>query len=519
LHEVKPVSLLHGVTGSGKTEIYLSLCEHILSRGQSVLIIVPEIALTPIMMSYLLDRFGEDVALLHSELSPSEKYDEYRRIVQKKARIVVGARSAVFAPLTNLGLIVLDEEHSETYKQDNSPSYHARDIAIWRGSFHRAKVLLGSATPSLESKARAEKNVYGHYVLDQRVNEKAPPKTTIIDLNRTDLLVSEASMFTQPLLEKMRVVLAQKEQIILLVNRRGYSTSLVCRQCNLTLRCPHCEIPLAYHQQHNLLKCHYCDYRAYPPTSCPDCGAHDLMHRGFGIEKVEEHLTHLFPNKTIIRLDSDNASIREHMLRDLKTFQEGNADILLGTQMVAKGHDFPNVTLVGVLLADMGLNVPSYRATERTFQLLSQVVGRTGRGHKDGEAMIQTYHPNHYVIQTGSKQDYMAFYQQEMMARKATQYPPYTFLTMLEVASTDDVLLSETVMNLYRYLQEKIPDSDHLIGPNIPYPEKQGPYFRRRILLKYKNKDAMIALTQDVFSILQGKRNIRFQFNVDPYVI
>ncbi len=517
--ETKSVNLLHGVTGSGKTEIYLALCERVLSLGKSVLIIVPEIALTPIMMSYLFDRFGEDVALLHSELTPSEKYDEYRRIVQKKARIVVGARSAIFAPLTNLGLIVVDEEHSETYKQDSPPSYHARDIAIWRGDFHQAKVLLGSATPSLESKARAEKHVYGHYKLDFRVNEKASPKTTIINLNQTELLVPEASMFTLPLLDKIKLVLARNEQVILLVNRRGYATSLVCRQCNHTIRCPDCEIPLAYHHHHKLLKCHYCDYRAYAPSTCPDCGQHDLMYRGFGIEKVEEHLIKLFPNKKIIRMDSDTASIREHMLKDLKTFQEGKADILLGTQMVAKGHDFPNVTLVGVLLADMGLNVPSYRSAERTFQLLSQVVGRTGRGDKDGEAIIQTYHPEHYVIQTGSAQDYATFYREEMMARKATQYPPYTFLTLLEIASSDEVLLTETVMNLYTYLQEKIPHSDHLIGPNIPYPEKQGPFYRRRILLKYKNKDAMIALTQDVFSILQGKRNIRFHFNIDPYVI
>ncbi len=517
LNEKNPISLLHGVTGSGKTEVYLALCEHYLTQGKSVLLLVPEIALTPVMMSYLLNRFGEEVALLHSELTPAEKYDEYRRILSHQARIVVGARSAIFAPLDHLGLIVLDEEHSETYKQDSSPSYHARDVAIWRTHYHHAKLILGSATPSLETKARAEKRVYGHFELPHRVNEKAPPKTVIIDLNQTELLLPEASMFTLPLHHAIQDVLSRKEQVILLVNRRGYSTSIMCRSCGYRFICPHCEIPLAYHDHAKLLKCHYCDYRAFQPKTCPECQSHQLMHQGFGVEKVEEHLHALYPDARVIRLDSDSNQIREKTLASLRQFQEGQADILLGTQMVAKGHDFPNVTLVGVLLADMGLNIPSYRATERTFQLLSQVVGRTGRGDKDGLAMIQTYHPQHYVIQTGSHQDYASFYREEMASRRATQYPPYTFLTLLEIEAQDEVLLTETMFQLVDYLHEKIPREDHLIGPNIPYPEKRGPFYRRRLLLKYKDKAAMTAVIKDVYTLLQSKRNLRFHLNLDPY--
>lgn len=513
------VNLLHGLTGSGKTEIYLALSESYLKQGKGVLMIVPEIALTPIMLTYFSTRFGEDVALLHSELTPAEKYDEYRRIASGKARIVVGARSAIFAPLKSIGLIILDEEHSETYKQDSSPSYHAREVAIWRAKYHQGKVVLGSATPSLETKARADKGLYGKFELFQRINEKAPPKTTIIDLNRTDLLVQEASMFTHPLLEKMKSTLAKKEQIILLVNRLGYASSLRCPSCRYVFRCPDCDIPLAYHHQHKILKCHYCAYRQYRPKVCPSCHEGHLMEQGFGTEKVEEHIHTLFPHARTIRLDSDTAQIRNHSLRLLQTFQQGDADILLGTQMVAKGHDFPNVTLVGVLNADLGLNVPSYRSPERTFQLLSQVVGRTGRGQKDGEAIIQTYHPNHYVIQTGSKQDYASFYALEMQARRATQYPPYVFLARLELASQDESLLSLVTMDIYDYLKETTVEKDYLIGPNIPYPEKSGPFFRRRLILKFKRKEHMMNRFRDLNHLLMSKKALRYSLNIDPYDI
>ena len=519
LHSSYKVNLLHGLTGSGKTEVYLALSEHALQQGRSVLMIVPEIALTPIMVSYFLSRFGEDVALLHSELTPSEKYDEYRRIASGKARIVVGARSAIFAPLTSIGLIILDEEHSDTYKQDTLPSYHARDVAIWRGLHHQANVILGSATPSLETKARANKKVYGLFELNARINEKAPPRTTIVDLNQTELLYQQASMFTIPLIEKMKAALTRREQIILLVSRLGYAASIQCRSCRYVYRCPSCDIPLAYHHQLGVLRCHYCSYRAYKPSTCSMCQSSQLMFQGFGTEKVEEHVHNIFPLARIVRLDSDSAQLRQQSMRLLKSFQQGEADILLGTQMVAKGHDFPNVTLVGVLNADAGLNVPSYRSTERTFQLLSQVVGRTGRGQKDGEAIIQTYHPNHYVIQTGSKQDYANFYREEMMARKATQYPPYVFLTRLELASQDEALLTEAMFDLHAYLNEKIIEKDYLVGPNTPYPEKNGPFYRRRFILKFKKKEHMNDLIQDVNELLRTKRQIRFHINVDPYDI
>jgi len=512
-----PIFLLEGVTGSGKTEVYLSLSEQVIQQGKTVLMIVPEIALTPVMMSYYHQRFGEKVAILHSGLTPAEKFDEYRRILRGEAHVVVGARSAVFAPLQRIGLIVLDEEHSETYKQDTSPTYHAREIAIWRRQYHQCLLIMGSATPSLESRARAKKGLYHHLILSKRIFDQSLPLTNIIDMNQTQNLAKSDSIFSTTLLDKISHRLTQKEQVILLVNRRGYAQSIVCRNCEYRFICPSCQVPLAFHADIQSLKCHYCDHLESIPNQCPSCQSHQLMKEGFGTEKVVSSLQRLYPDANIARLDTDMTGVRSNVTQVLKQFQEKKIDILVGTQMVAKGHDFPNVTLVGVLLADLGLHVPHYRATERTFQLIAQVVGRTGRGNQPGEAIIQTTMPQHYAIQLGAKQDYATFFEREMKERKLRQYPPYTYLARFELSSKDQALVDEVALELYLSLKSQLENIAEVIGPNVPYPEFFAGVYRRRILLKYKNYQILHPLLETIYPLLQTKKTVKILFNLDPY--
>lgn len=512
-----PIFLLEGVTGSGKTEVYLSLSEQVIQQGKTVLMIVPEIALTPVMMTYYHQRFGEKVAILHSGLTPAEKFDEYRRILRGEALVVVGARSAVFAPLQRIGLIVLDEEHSETYKQDTSPSYHAREIAIWRRQYHQCLLIMGSATPSLESRARAKKGLYHHLILSKRIFDQSLPLTNIIDMNQTQNLAKSNSIFSTTLLDKISHRLTQKEQVILLVNRRGYAQSIVCRNCEYRFICPSCQVPLAFHADIQSLKCHYCDHLESIPNQCPSCQSHHLMKEGFGTEKVVSSLQRLYPNANIARLDTDMTGVRSNVTQVLKQFQEKKIDILVGTQMVAKGHDFPNVTLVGVLLADLGLHVPHYRATERTFQLIAQVVGRTGRGNQPGEAIIQTTMPQHYAIQLGAKQDYATFFEREMKERKIRQYPPYTYLARFELSSKDQALVDEVALELYLSLKSQLENIAEVIGPNVPYPEFFAGVYRRRILLKYKNYQILYPLLETIYPLLLTKKTVKILFNLDPY--
>ncbi len=511
------IFLLEGVTGSGKTEIYLSLSEQVIQENKSVLMIVPEIALTPVMMSYYHQRFGEKVAILHSGLTPAEKFDEYRRILHGEVLVVVGARSAIFAPLENIGLIVLDEEHSETYKQDTPPYYHAREIALWRRQYHQSQLVMGTATPSLESRARAQKGLYQHLLLSKRIYDQALPTTTIIDMSQTKHLANVDSIFSQRLLDGISNRLLQKEQVIVLVNRRGFAQSIVCRQCEYRFTCPSCQVPLAFHAQINSLKCHYCDHLESLPTQCPSCQGHQLMKEGFGTEKVVSSLQRMFPEAKIARLDTDMTGVRTNVTQILKQFQEKKIDILVGTQMVAKGHDFPNVTLVGVMLADLGLHVPHYRAAERTFQLIAQVVGRTGRGTQPGEAIIQTTMPYHYAIQLGAKQDYAAFYDREMKERKLRQYPPFTFLARFELSSKDQDLVDEVALELQQSLKTQLDNIAEVIGPNIPYPEYYAGVYRRRILLKYKKYQLLHPILEMIYPLLLTKKTVKILLNVDPY--
>ena len=515
----KTVSLLQGVTGSGKTEVYLALSNYYISQGKSIIMLVPEISLTPVMCSYFLKRFSNNVAILHSELSDGEKYDEYRRIAKGEVKIVVGTRSAIFAPLKNIGLIILDEEHVESYKQENVPCYHAREIAIMRANYNHAKVVLGSATPSLESKARAIKNIYNHVIINKRFNEKELPNTEIIDMSNYANMSRESSIFSVQLIDKLKKVFENKEQAILLINKRGYSNSIFCRSCGKVIRCPDCGIPLTYHKNNNILKCHHCDYTMYKPPVCPSCKSKYLSTNGFGTEKIVDELYKLFPNIKVLRLDSDVGQIKNNIAKTLKSFANLEADVLVGTQMIAKGHDFPNVTLVGVVSADIGLSLPTYRSSERVFQLITQAVGRAGRKDKLGSAIIQTFNPNHYAITCSSKQDYEQFFLQEMQIRKQTQYPPYVNLISLDVSALTERYVEEIANSIKERILKQNIENVTILGPVQPYIAKENGKYHRIIILKTKNNDIIKAFIKDLLNSLKGLSQVNIKVDIDPYSI
>ncbi len=517
LKSEKMVSLLQGVTGSGKTEVYLSLSEHYLNENRNVLMLVPEIALTPVMVAYFKRRFKSDVAILHSELTDAEKYDEYRRISRGDCRIVVGARSAIFAPLENIGLIILDEEHVESYKQDSLPYYHAREVALMRAKHYQSKVVLGSATPSLESKARAVKGVYNYAHLDKRINQRELPETHIVDMSKAKNLTRLSYMFSEELISSLREVLSRKEQAILLINRRGFSGYITCRNCGHMAVCPNCGIALTYHKKDNMLKCHHCGYVEVASDTCPECGSHFLSHGGFGTERIEQEVKKIFPEARTIRLDSDIGQVRNNIQKTLTSFANQEADILVGTQMIAKGHDFPNVTLVGVVLADIGLSIPSFRSSERVFELITQAVGRSGRANKVGKAIIQTYNPYHYAIRYASKQDYESFFKQEMAVRKLRLCPPYRYLISAELSSKDEALLSSTALEIAQEIENNKFEDVILIGPVTPFIAFERDHHVRVILIKYKNSDKIKPYLESLLVRMKSNYQIDIRINVDPY--
>ena len=513
----KTVTLLQGVTGSGKTEIYLHLSKKCLEEGKSVLMLVPEISLTPQTVGIFLSRFKESVAVLHSGLTPAEKYDEYRKISRGDIKIVVGARSAVFAPLKNIGLIILDEEHVESYKQDVAPYYHAKEVAILRARYHNAKVVLGSATPSLESRARALKGTYNHVVLNKRVNNQSLPKTTIVNILDSRNLSRESAMFSTLLISRIKEELAKKHQILLLLNRRGYSPYIYCRNCSHIFKCPECDIPLTYHKSDNMLKCHHCDYVETMSEVCPECGSHHLARQGFGIEKVVDEASKLFSNARILRLDSDVARIKNNVKDTIEQFKNHEADILIGTQMIAKGHDFSNVTLVAVLLADLGLSQPSFRSAERTFELLTQTVGRSGRGYELGEAIIQTYSPDHYVIKLSSKQDYESFFKKELQIRKIESYPPFTYVTKIEVGTKDKELSERIIAKIAIEINDKRMKDVQLIGPSIPYISYESGLHKRTLYLKYKDDTEVRNYLKYLQKLFENRSGVKLSIDINTY--
>ena len=511
------VYLLEGVTGSGKSEVYLSLSEYYLAQGKSVLVLVPEISLTPMMMRNYISRFKDKVAILHSELTPAEKYDEYRKIASGECKIVVGARSAIFAPLSNIGLIILDEEHVESYKQDTPPFYHAKEVAIIRAEMDRAKVLLGSATPSLESRARAGKGVYHLLRLDKRINDQPLPKTTIINMSDYHNIDKESYIFSLRLRNAIQKTLDNFNQVILLINKRGFASSVTCRSCGYIFKCPTCEIPLTYHRSDLMLKCHHCNYVEPSVDNCPICGSKYLMRSGFGTERIEEEIHRLFPEARTLRLDSDSAKVRTKVPSIVEAFRRKEADILVGTQMIAKGHDFPDVTLVGIVSADVGLSLPSYRSAERVFQLITQAVGRSGRSDKKGEAIIQTYSPSHYAITMAARQDYELFYKKEMEMRKAQGYPPYTYLASVTVSGKVEETVISNTYSIIDLLNEKLKDEAVILGPTTPFVPYENNNHLRLILVKYKNADKVKNILKQLLAANSGKGNIQLSINIDPY--
>ena len=511
------VYLLEGVTGSGKTEVYLSLSEQVLKMGKSVLMLVPEISLTPMMVEYFLHRFKDDVAILHSELTPAEKYDEYRKIAKGECHIVVGVRSAIFAPLKNIGLIILDEEHTESYKQDTLPFYHAREIAIMRGRYNHAKVLLASATPSLESRARGQNKVYHMLYLKKRINNQKLPTTKIVNMLDYKNIDRDSYIFSHALREALHQTLAKNEQAILLINRRGFSTHVNCRECGHVFKCPTCGSALTYHKMDNMLKCHHCDYVEPLPETCPECGSKYLLKTGFGTERIQEEVERLFPSARTLRLDSDSAKNKTKIPETIEAFRKKEADILIGTQMIAKGHDFPDVTLVGIVLADIGLSMPSFRSNERAFQLITQAIGRSGRKEKPGMAIIQTYMPSHYAITFAARQDYELFYRKEMEMRKLQFYPPYAYLASVALRGKNEEKIIESTYQIVDFLNDEFLDEAQILGPTTPYiPVEMGLHIRG-ILIKYRKPELAHQILEKMVDLFGDNNQYELFINIDPY--
>lgn len=513
------VFLLHGVTGSGKTEVYLQAIEKVINQGKEAIVLVPEISLTPQMVNRFKGRFGNLVAVLHSGLSLGEKYDEWRKIQRKEVKVVVGARSAIFAPFENIGIIIIDEEHENSYKQEDIPRYHARDIAIERSKIHHCPVVLGSATPSLESFARAKKGVYKLLTMDKRMNQSRLPTVEIVDM-RNELKSGNRSMFSEQLFEKMQDRLAKKEQIVLMLNRRGYSSFVMCRDCGLVVKCPNCEISLTYHKVTDQLKCHYCGFETGTPKVCPECGSNHIRFFGTGTQKVEEELGKVLPEARVIRMDVDTTSRKGSHEKLLTDFGQGKADILLGTQMIAKGLDFPNITLVGVLSADSSLHIPDFRSSEKTFQLLTQVSGRAGRHQLPGEVIIQTYTPEHYSVQLAKNHDYLQFYRHEMLMRKQGQYPPFYYLVLIHINHEDVQYVYTVAEKIAQFLRAQLLPSSKVLGPAASPIVKIKNKYRYQVLIKYKHDPNITpALKKIIHHFYQDqlKKGLTISIDMNPY--
>ncbi|EHR4368180.1 primosomal protein N' [Enterococcus faecalis] len=510
--------LLEGITGSGKTEVYLQVIAEVLNQGKTAIMLVPEISLTPQMVQRFKSRFGEHVAVMHSGLSQGEKYDEWRKIERGEAEVVVGARSAIFAPIENIGVIIIDEEHEASYKQEETPRYHARDLAIWRSEYHHCPVVLGSATPSLESRARAQKNVYQRLRLTQRANQAATlPTIDVVDM-RQEVENGNVSSFSMSLQEKLQERLEKNEQSVLLLNRRGYSSFVMCRDCGYVLPCPNCDISLTLHMDSKTMKCHYCGHEERIPYRCPNCGQDKIRYYGTGTQKVEEELQTLLPDSRILRMDVDTTRRKGAHEKILRTFGEGQADILLGTQMIAKGLDFPNVTLVGVLNADTALNLPDFRSSERTFQLLTQVSGRAGRAEKPGEVIIQSFNPEHYAIQLAKAQDYEDFYTKEMYIRHRGDYPPYYFTVQITASHPEENEAAKQMFQIATKLKQGLSSQAILLGPTPNAIMRVNNRYFYQVIIKYKQEPMLQPLLKEILTDTQRAtaRGLKLSIDAEP---
>lgn len=504
------IFLLRGITGSGKTEIYMEVIEDVIKEGKQAIVLVPEISITTQLVDRFKSRFKDKVALFHSGLSDGERYDEWRKIKRGEVDMVVGARSAIFAPFSNLGLIVMDEENDDSYKQENNPRYSTIDIALERTKYNNSKLLLGSATPSLESYARAKTNKYQLLELLERINNKDLPKVNIIDMKyemkKGNLILS--SIAKEKIIEKIN----KKEQVMILMNRRGYSNYVICSECGEVIKCPNCDISLTFHKNTNNLKCHYCNYQISFPNTCKKCNSKYLSLKGKGTEKIEEILESTFKNVRVVRMDSDTTSTKNSHERIVKDFNDYKYDILLGTQMIAKGLDFSNVTLVVVIDADSSLYIADYRSSERTFSLLTQVSGRAGRKDKEGEIIIQTFNPNHYAIKLVENHDYLSFYNNEMIIRKKLYYPPFCFIVAVRILSNDYELGYKEINKINTMLKNNLDSKSILLGPTII--PKINNIYSFQCIIKYKEKDKIIKILENIdLHYINAKVKLEIDFN------
>ena len=495
--------LLQGVTGSGKTEVYLRSIEATLALGKNALLLVPEIALTPAMAGQFFHRFGKQVAILHSAFGDAERADQWRRIRSGQARVIVGTRSGVFAPVQALGLVIVDEEHDGSYKQQETPRYHGRDVALMRAKEANAVAVLGSATPSVESRFNAGQGKYTLLRMPERIAQRPMPQVEVVDMRVEFLETKKQAVFSRKLVEEMQQRLAQGEQTILLLNRRGFSSFMICRACGERLQCTNCSVSLTHHRRDRRMLCHYCAYAEKVPAECPKCGSDYIQFLGTGSERVEEELHQTLPGARIARLDRDSTSGKGAFERILSAFRDNDIDVLVGTQMIAKGHDIPNVTLVGVVLADIGLSMPDFRAAERSFQLLTQAAGRSGRGTIPGRVVVQTLNPDHYAVKFAAAQDYDGFYEKEIEFRKWLRYPPFAAFAsvVIRAEKQEEALRMATELGL---LLQPAPEGMRVMGPaEAPVPRLKNE-FRYQILLKAAKRTVLREMLKKLRSHAEG---------------
>ena len=512
--------LIYGVTGSGKTEIYIRAIEEVLLRGQEAIVLVPEISLTPQLLSRFIDRFGKNLALLHSGLGRGERYDQWRRIWKGEVKIAMGARSAIFAPFKNVGIIVVDEEHDPSYKQEEKLKYHARDVAVVRAKQAEATLLLGSATPSLESFYNAEKGKFRLLNLPERIEGRPLPRVEVVDVRK------EGGLLSEKLRAALQKNIEDKKQSLLFLNRRGFANFILCPDCGLTFKCPNCSVTLTYHLRDRSLQCHYCDYRIQAPGDCPKCQGHRLQGMGIGTERLEQEIKSLFPETQVGRMDRDTTSRRRSHLQILKKLESGSIDILVGTQMIVKGHDFPNVTFVGVVSADTSLHFPDFRSSERTFQLLTQVAGRAGRGEVLGEVVILTFNPDHYSILRAKDHDYVGFYQEEIQFRRALEYPPFSrFINFRLVGNSEKRTkgMGEEMGGIGQSLLKKgYGKGIEILGPSpAPFAKMRGK-FRWQMLAKGKSPQLLHQFAKELASRMEAPlkgKGVNLDIDVDPVFI
>ena len=503
--------LLHGVTGSGKTEVYLQVIEEILKRKQTALVLVPEISLTPQLVNRFESRFPTKIAVLHSSLSDGERYDEYRKIMREEVSIVIGTRSAIFAPLKNIGIIILDEEHSETYKQESNPRYHAIEVAKERSSYHKCPLVLGSATPTLNSFARAMKKVYTYLPLTKRAASSTLPTIHLVDMEEE--MKKKHKILSQELECKMIEALSKNKQVLILLNRRGYSTTITCSNCGFTYRCPNCNITLTYHKKSNHLRCHYCGYTKYVNDTCPKCHEKAMNYYGLGTEKLQDYLENVFPTAKIVRMDADTTTKKGEYERIIDDFYHHKYDILVGTQMISKGLDFKDVSVVGILNADASLNIPDYKSNERTFALLSQASGRAGRAGTKGDVYIQTFYKENYVLKCIANNDYLSFAKYEMNIRKTLKYPPYYYLVVIHIKSRIYEEARKEATKVKEFIEKRFSPSTIILGPSVSNMMMLNRVYHFEILTKYKKDDRIKPVLEELDEIYLANRIVQIDYD------